>query len=229
LVAMAIAACIHLVQFCTLRRAVTTPVGLPEELNYRPKTCPPRPLLHVELPPIIARSSFTVLDWLSTSFSRIPSFWSPGVDCTGPSALLGSDSSTSCFSFSGSKGGVVLVSKSEKHHISHFTLDNSILDPAAGSSCYPKEGVLWGLFEGPLPGELRNVTTSFVTGGATYVLMGSFCLDPQLGSVQTFAVDDTIVAISTMEFSVFYLEISSNWGGTHTCVCRLRLHGRGSV
>ena len=227
--ALVIAACIHLVQFCVLRRAATVLVGLSEDFNYRPQTCSPRPLFHVELPPIIARSSFTVLDWLSTRFSRIPSSWSPGVDCTGPSALLWSDSSISCFSFSGSKGGVVLVSKSEKHHISHFTLDNSILDPAAGSPYYPKEGVLWGLFEGTLPGELRNVTTSFVTGGATYILIGSFCLDPQLESAQTFAVEDTIAAIPTMKFSVFYLEISSNWGGTHTCVCRLRLHGRGSA
>ena len=193
------------------------------------QTCSPRPLSHVESPPTIARSSLTVLDWLSTSFSRIPSFWPPGVDWSGPSTLLESDSSISCFSFSGSKGGVVLVSKSGKHRISHFTLDNSILDPVAGSAYYPKEGVLWGLFEGTMPGELRNATTSFVTGSATYVLIGVFCLDPQLGTVQTSAIEDVVVAIPAMKFSVFYLEISSNWGGTHTCVCRLRLHGSGSA
>lgn len=226
---LAIATGIHLVQFCVLRQAVIVPVGLPE-FNYRSQTCSPRPLLHVGSSSVAARSSFTALDWLSTSFSRIPSFSPPGVDYAGPSALLEGDSkSTSCFSFLGGQGGAVLISDSERYRISGFTLDNLILDPEAGLPYYPKEGALWGLFEGTLPSELQNATTSFVAERATYVLIGSFCLDPKMGSVQTFAIDDTIVAIPTMIFSVFYLEISSNWGGTHTCVCRLRLHGSAPV
>ena len=206
----------------------TSPVGFPDKSSHHPQTCPLRPFVHVESSPIITGSSFTVLNWLSTNFSRIPSSWAPGVVYTGPSALLEDDSSTSCFSFSDDKGGIILVSNSEKYHISRFTLDNSILDPAASSFYYPREGVLWGLYEGTLPNELRSATTSFVTERATYVLIGYFCLDPRLGSVQTFAVEDDIVAVPTMKFSIFYLEILSNWGGTHTCICRLRLHGIGS-
>ena len=225
MVTLAIVAGICLVQFCIFRRAGTSPVGLLEEFNYHPQTCPPRPLFHVESSSIIARSSLTVLDWPSTNFSPIPSFRPPGVDYAGPSALLEDDLATSCFSFPGSQGGVLLVSNHEKYHVTHFTLDNSMFDPTAGAFYYPKEGALWGLFEGSLPSGLRNATTSFVTDRATYVLMGNFCLDPRLGSVRTFAMEDAIAAIPVMRFSVFYLEISSNWGGTHTCVCRLRLRG----
>ena len=225
MVALVIVTGIYLVRFCLLRQVATLHLGLPEKFDYRPRTCSPRPLFNVESPLLITSSSLTALDWPTTSFSPITSFRPPGVDYAGPSVLLEDDSVGSCFSFSGSEGGVVLISDSEGHHITHFTLDNSILDPEAGGFYYPKEGALWGLFEGSLPSGLRNETTSFVTDGATYILIGNFCLDPHLGTVWTFAIEEAIAAVPALRFSVFYLEISSNWGGTHTCVCRLRLYG----
>ena len=174
----------------------------------------------------VSESSFTVLDWSSTSFSPIPSFEQEGIRHFGPSALLDEDATASCFVFAGGRGGAAIVSNSEKYYITQFTLDNSVIDVSAGSTYYPKEGALWGLFEGALPPGLENATTSFVTTGATYMLIGNFCFSPEQGPIQTFAVEADITAtFPAVKFTAFYLEVSSNWGGSHTCICRLRLHG----
>lgn len=222
--AFAIVTSLHISHLCVSQEMATGSTRSPDGFNQRNESCPLRPSLCSESSPIVAGSTFLALDWLSTTFSPIPSSWPSEVVYTGPNALLEGDFPTLCYSFLGSQGGVGFVSNSGKYRISRFTLDNSILDPATPSLFYPKEGALWGLYEGTLPNKLRNATTSFVTDHATYVLIGHFCFDPQLGSVQTFPIDDDIVATPSMEFSVLYLEVSSNWGGSHTCLCRFRLH-----
>ena len=155
----------------------------------------------------------------------MPSFQREDTHKFGPSALLDEDTTVSCFTFAGSRGGAVLVSNSEKYYVSQFTLNNSMVDVMADSEYYPKGGALWGLFEGELPHGLKNVTTSFVAEDATYMLIGSFCFDPEWGSVQTFATEAYVTAFPAVKFSAFYFEVLSNWGGSHTCVCRLTLHG----
>ena len=100
-----------------------------------------------------------------------------------------------------------------------------MVNVSIGSGYYPKEGALWGLFEGEVPPGLENTTTSFVAERAIYVLIGNFCFDPERGSIQTFAAEANVVSFPTMKFSAFYIEVLSNWGGTHTCICRLTLHG----
>ena len=127
--------------------------------------------------------------------------------------------------FAGGRGGAILVSNSDNYHITHFTLDNSAVDVSTGSGYYPKRGALWGLFEGELPRGFGNATTSFVAEHAVYVLIGNFCFNPERGSVQTFATEAHITAFPAVKFSAFYVEILSNWGGSHTCICRLTLHG----
>ena len=135
------------------------------------------------------------------------------------------DTTVSCFTFAGGRGGAVLVSNFEEYHITHFTLNNSVVGASTGSNYHPKEGALWGLFEGALPLDLVNATTSFVAKDVIYVLLGDFCFDPGHGLIQTFSVDANIVASPTIKFSAFYLGVVSNWGGSHTCVCRLTFHG----
>ena len=175
---------------------------------------------------IVPKSSFKVLEWSSTAFSPIASFQREGIRHFGPGSLLDDDTAASCFAFASSRGGAVLVSNSEKYHITQFTLDNSVINISTGSRYYPKEGALWGLFEGALPLGLENTTTSFVTEGAIYILIGSFCFSPEQGPIQTFAVEaDVVVTFPAVKFTAFYLEVSSNWGGSHTCICRLSLHG----
>jgi len=85
-------------------------------------------------------------------------------------------------------------------------------------------GSLWGLLEGELPAGLEDVVISRVSAVAAYILLGSFCFVPEAGPAQTYAVEGFLAPRTELQFSVFYLEISSNWGGSHTCISRLRLH-----
>lgn len=172
----------------------------------------------------ISKTSFTVVEWSSTKISPIPSF-QRDIQNFGPSALMDEDTTFSCFTFAGGRGGAVLVSNFEEYHITHFTLNNSVVGVSTGSNYHPKEGALWGLFEGALPLDLVNATTSFVAKDVIYVLLGDFCFDPEHGLIQTFSVDANIVASPTIKFSAFYLGVVSNWGGSHTCVCRLTFYG----
>ena len=116
-------------------------------------------------------------------------------------------------------------SKFEKYTITQFTLDNTVVDTLVDSIYYLKEGALWGLFEGPLPEGLGNATTSFVAEHVVYVVIGNFCFSPEHGPVQTFTIDSSIASFPTVQFSIFYLEVSSNWGGSYTCLGCIRLHG----
>ena len=163
--------------------------------------------------------------WPYITPPTLPSSLSQEVVYLGPRALLESDSIASCFAFSGSSGGALLVSTSEKYAITRFTLDNSMVDEAVDSVYYPKEGALWGLLEGPVPERLRNTTTSFVAEDAVYIVIGNFCFSSERGPVQTFSIDGSVVSLPTIKFSVFYLEVSSNWGGSYTCLGRIWLHG----
>lgn len=192
---------------------------------YLPQGCSPGVQFPEDPSTLIDQSSFTVPEWTSTVSSSPPSFQLDDVHYVGPSALVDDHAVASCFSFAGREGGAFLVSYSLEYHISRFTLNNSVIDPVVGAAHYPREGALWGLFEGTLPKELKGAITSFVTERAIYVLIGNFCFDPERGPVQTFAIEEDVAALAAVKFSVFYVEILSNWGGSHTCICRLQLHG----
>ena len=215
---------IHVTQVYTLRRTTPASVTPWKEDPSLPPKCPSLPV-QAGSSGTISRSSFTVLEWSSTVFSPLPSFQHEHIHQFGPSALLDEDTTISCFTFAGSRGGAILVSNSDKYHITRYTLDNSVVDHLTGLGYYPRRGALWGLFEGELPRGLENVTTSFVAEKAVYVLIGNFCFDPQRGSIQTFATEAQVSAFPAVKFSAFYVEVSSNWGGSHTCICRLTLHG----
>lgn len=173
---------------------------------------------------IPAEKSFTPIAWLSSTPAPINPRDSQRVRCAGPDTLLDESDEATCFSFSGGYGGVTLVSNSSRHRISHFTLDNSPVNGAIDPKYYPMGGSLWGLLEGELPVGLDDVVVSPVSAMAAYILLGSFCFIPEVGHAQTYATEELLSSREGLQFSVFYLEISSNWGGSHTCVSRLRFH-----
>ena len=215
----------YVTQVYAFRRMASTHIALHrEELSNPPQGCSVGLPVQAISSGTIPKSSFTVLEWSSTVSPPVPSFQQEDIQYFGPSALLDEDTAASWFVFAGNRGGAVLISNSEKYHITQFTLDNSVVSVSTSLDCYPKEGAIWGLFEGELPRGLRNATTSFVTDDAIYVLVGNFCFDREQGSVQTFAVEAEIATLPTMKFSGFYLEVLSNWGGSHSCICHLALH-----
>ena len=223
---MTVLAGLHVAQIYAFRQQAPTRAGFHvKEFVDRAQGCSSSSLLRSENPSNITWLSFTALDWPSTTFPPTPSSLSQGVGYLGPGALLDDDSAPSCFAFSGDSGGAFLVSEFEKYTITQFTLDNTVVDTVVDSIHYPKEGALWGLFEGPLPEGLKNVTTSFVAEHIVYVVIGSFCFSPEHGPAQTFIIDSSIASFPAVQFSVFYLEVSSNWGGSYTCLGRIRLHG----
>ena len=224
LVTLAVFTGMYIAKLYALQREVPTDVGFrAQEFIHCPQgTSGP---LQADHPTTITRLSFTPLNWPSTGPPPSPSSLTREVAYLGPDALLDDDSVASCFAFSGSSGGAVLVSTSGKYAVTQFTLDNSVVDTVVDSIYYPKEGALWGLFEGPLPEGLKNATSSSVAEHMVYVIIGNFCFSLERGLVQTFAIDDSIASFPTIKFSVFYLEVLSNWGGSHTCLGRIRLHG----
>ena len=173
---------------------------------------------------ISTKQTFTSISWLSSDTALITPEDPQSVQFVGPDVLLDESDLVSCFAFSGGRGGATIVSNSSQYRIAHFTLDNSLVNGLVDSIYYPRDGSLWGLFEGEVPAGLEDVVTSRVSPKAVYVLLGSFCFAPEAGSSQTYAIDPYIASRNEFLFSVFYFRISSNWGGPHTCVSRLRFH-----
>lgn len=212
----------YLVEFYACRLEVATSVEQP----FRPPMkCPPGSFIPADHPQIATRLPFAALDTPGTTPLGVPPSISQEVAYLGPSTLLDDGLVPSCFAFPGSLGGALLVSTSEKYVVTRFTLDNSVVDGVVDPIYYPKEGALWGLFEGALPEGLKNATTSFVSKDATYIVIGNFCFSPDHGPVQTFFTGNAISSFPALDFSIIYLEVLSNWGGSYTCLGRIRLHG----
>lgn len=162
---------------------------------------------------------------LSSSLSPIISKNAPRVRYSGPGTVI-TDNGL-CFSHLGSRGGLTIVSKRLQYRITHFTIDNSAANRITHHPYHPREGTLWGLVEGDFPSNLTTKSTHAISDKATYVTLGRFCFDPASSAFQTYAVQDTVAAHDQLKFSVFYLEIGNNWGGSHTCLCHIKLHGEG--
>jgi hypothetical protein len=206
--------------FGAVRTEATTP-------RHTPDPCTTNNRMKEGIPHFIpTEQSFTSIDWLSSAAAPMD----PGpedsqhVRFAGPDVLLDESDLASCFTFSGEHGGVTIVSNSSRHRITHFTLDNSLVNGVIDPTYYPRDGSLWGLFEGELPLGLGDLVISHVSPTAVYILLGSFCFSPEAGPSQTYTIDPPVASCQEFLFSVFYLGISSNWGGSHTCVGRLRLH-----
>ena len=187
-------------------------------------TCPPQIDRPAPLPAAVTNDeTFFIVRPLSSPLSPIPSASVPSVHSSGPNAVLVDDGF--CFSHSDGRGGLTIVSKLRQYRITHFTIDNSAVDSAIYHPYHPKRGTLWGLVEGDLPSNLTARSMYVVSGKATYVMLAAFCFNPALSVSETYSVQDTVADHVQLKFSVFYLEIENNWGGSHTLLCHIKLHG----
>ena len=221
----AILVCILLAGFWILP---PTPLKLPERgstpLVVYHTTCSPQ--IRRSAPPYAAvttSETFFVAGQLSSSLSPIPPMSIPPVHHSGPSTVLVDDGL--CFSHLGGRGGLTIVSKLVQYRITHLTINNSPVDRFTHRAYHPKEGTLWGLIEGDLPFNLTTRSARAVSDNAAYIMLGSFCFDPQLSVSQTYPIQYPVEVHDQLRFSVFYLEIENNWGGSHTCLCHIVLHG----
>lgn len=208
-----------------------TPLKPPEErrpslvASPRP-TCPPQIEGSAPLSAVVTNNkTFSVVRPLSSSLSPISPASVPPIHYSDPSTILADDGL--CFSHLSSRGGFTIVSKSSQYRITHFTIDNSVVDRIAYHPYHPREGTLWGLIEGDLPLGLATQSLYVISDKATYIMLGSFCFDPISSASQTYPVLDAVAVHGQLKFSVFYLGIEKNWGGSHTCLCNIKLHGEG--
>lgn len=189
-------------------------------------TCPPQ--TEGSTPPstvVTNNETFFIVEPLSSSPSPIAPANIPHINYSGPSTVLVSDGL--CFSYLGDRGGLTIISKLLQYRITHFTIDNHAANRTTYRPYHPKEGTLWGLIEGDLPSNLTTQSMYTISDKATYIILGKFCFDPVPSVSQTFSVQDIAAAHDRLKFSVFYLEIENNWGGSHTCICHIKFHGEG--
>lgn len=198
--------------------------GSPSSVVPSSATCPLQVDGPAPLPAAVTNNeTFFIVRSLSSPLSQIPSTSVPSVHSSGPNTVLVDDGL--CFSHSDGRGGLTVVSKLLQYRITHFTIDNSAIDSLVYHPYHPKGGTLWGLVEGDLPSNLTTRSVHVFSEKAAYVMIGAFCFDPALSASQTYSVQDTVAAHDQLKFSVFYLEIENNWGGSHTCLCHIKLYG----
>ena len=169
--------------------------------------------------------TFFVVESLSSSLSPVTPANIPPIRYVSSNTVLVNDEL--CFLHLGDKGGLTIVSKFLQYRITHFTIDNSAANRITLYPYHPKEGTLWGLIEGDLPSDITTESVLAISDKAAYIALGRFCFDPFSSVSQTYSVEDMVVAHDQLRFSVFYLEIENNWGGSHTCLCHIKLHGEG--
>lgn len=187
-------------------------------------TCPNETEIPTPLPAAVTTDeTFFIVGSLSSPLSPIMSGNSPHIRHSGPGTVFVDDGL--CFSHSGSRGGLTIVSKLLQYRITHFTIDNSAVDRITYCPYHPREGTLWGLIEGDIPSNLTTRSVHAISEKAAYVMLGTFCFDPASSTSQTYAAHGMAASYAQLKFSVFYLEIENNWGGSHTCLCHIKLHG----
>jgi hypothetical protein len=126
--------------FGAVRTEATTP-------RHTPDPCTTNNRMKEGIPHFIpTEQSFTSIDWLSSAAAPMD----PGpedsqhVRFAGPDVLLDESDLASCFTFSGEHGGVTIVSNSSRHRITHFTLDNSLVNGVIDPTYYPGMGRFGG-------------------------------------------------------------------------------------
>lgn len=195
----------------------------PSSTVPRRATCPPQVEGSTSIPAAFSNDeTLFIVEPLSSPLPPTTPSNISSICHSGPSTVLVENGL--CFSHAGDRGGLTIVSRLLQYRITHFTIDNSAADRIS-HPYHLKEGTLWGLVEGDIPSNLTSRWAHTVSDKATYVVLGTFCFDPTSAVSQTYPVQGTVAAHDRLKFSVFYLEIESNWGGSHTCFCHIKLHG----
>ncbi|KAI0650951.1 hypothetical protein C8Q79DRAFT_924086 [Trametes meyenii] len=140
-----------------------------------------------------------------------------------------------CWALKGTRGQVGIATLSPIHP-TNVTIDHAPREVVDDISQAPRRVVVWGVVDGqfnharyaeyrPLFESAHERGSPLETDGQTLVALSVFEYNIHSSRhVQTFPVFDHVLQ-SGMTFGVFVFEFESNWGGTGTCIYRVRLHG----
>lgn len=140
-----------------------------------------------------------------------------------------------CWSIPGSTAQLSLR-LSELMHPTHVSIDHIPAEIAARIDEAPRTMILWAAVDGSvnkniaeyanysIPG-LRGRSQPPHTCGHTYIPLATFEYDIRAPShVQTFMIGQHLIDAGVYT-GVVVLEILGNWGGSSTCLYRIRVHG----
>lgn len=136
----------------------------------------------------------------------------------------------SCFLFEGEKGYLHVKMESPVSNLTGILFDYSRFQRELDPVYHPREVSVWGMHRGSLPSEevqehLRSLTVNTVSrqgrGDTTYILIAKGLLNPMRGVCMSVNFPKLLQASS---FEALVIQISSNWGGDHTCLSPFQLY-----
>ena len=162
--------------------------------------------------------------------------WLPAIGNSHPAQVLLRDNLQGgrCWAFDGSTGQVG-IRVPTRIRPTAITIDHVPRQVAEDPQQAPRALRLWAAVDGEANRErFAGYAASSppavadgppITHGYTFMHLADFEYDLDAANyVQTFPVPPRLQALG-MDFGVFVLEILGNWGGSLTCVYRIRLHG----
>jgi hypothetical protein len=181
-----------------------------------------RVILKITTPPALQSN------WLSSLWHRRHSV----IPYAPEAAIIDDLHMDSCWRISGGSGQLG-ISLSEPILVTHVTIDHLSKDMTSDIQLAPRRMVLWGVIDGTdntvkarqhFSGMPNN--GPLISGGYSYVQLRVLEYDIHAPiHLQTFAIAEDVRALG-MDFGVVVLEILNNWGGSDTCLYRVRIHGK---
>jgi hypothetical protein len=136
--------------------------------------------------------------------------------------------------------GQLGISLAETILITHVTIDHISRDFTSHINLAPRTIYIWGVLDGEdnlakreflvqgdgeVAGVLNSRPEPAITGGRLFIPLVRLVYDIYAAShVQTFPIIRE-VAEQHMEFKEVVVEFVDNWGGSATCLHRVRIHG----
>lgn len=136
----------------------------------------------------------------------------------------------SCFLFQGEKGYLHIRMESPVSDLTGISFDYSHFQHQLDPVYHPREVSMWGLHQGSASPEgvqehLRSLAVDNVTrrgrGNDSYILIAKGLLNPMRDVCMSLSFSELLRSSS---FEAFVIQISSNWGGDHTCLAPFRLY-----
>lgn len=147
-----------------------------------------------------------------------------------PNATL--NKTKSCFLFEGEKGYVHVRTETPVFNLTGISFDYSRLQRQLDPVYQPREVSVWGLLristsskgvQEYLHSPTAGTTTRPGPGNASYVLIAKGLSNPMHNVCMSMSFSEWLQASS---FEAFVIQISSNWGGDHTCLAPFQFYVR---
>jgi hypothetical protein len=142
-----------------------------------------------------------------------------------PSDLPGAtlNKTTSCFLFEGGKGYLHVRMETPAFNLTGISFDYSRLQHHLDPVYQPREVSLWGLLQVStskgVQEHLRSLTVDTTTrpgpGNTSYIFIAKGFSNPMREVCMSVGFSERLQSSS---FKAFVIQISSNWGGDHTCI-----------